>query len=101
MQADAPPADGTGLIDACGIDPGAVCEAVWNATDNEILAKLADLFIGRLLTAIIILAVAWILARVARRLVRRGVYNLIARDSEVATKALEKVGMAPSAAVAR
>ncbi len=98
MQADAPPADGTGVIEACGIDPGAVCEAVWNATDNEILAKLADLFIGRFLTAIIILAAAWIIARIARRLVRRGVYNVIARDSEVAAKALEKVGMAPSAA---
>ena len=81
MQADAPPADGTGLIDACGVDPGAVCEAVWDATDNEILAKLADVVNDIQLTSIIILAIAWIIARVARRLVRRGVYNQIARDS--------------------
>jgi moderate conductance mechanosensitive channel len=98
VQVDDPLADGTGLLDACGVDPGAVCEAVWNATDNAILAKLADLFVGRLLTAIVIVVAAWIIVRVARRLVRRGVYDLIARDSEVAAKALEKVGIAPSVA---
>jgi small-conductance mechanosensitive channel len=93
MQA---PADDAGLMDACGDEPGTICEAVWNATENETLAKLADWFIGRPLTAIVILLAAWIIAWFARRAVRRGVYRLVASDTDLAAYALEKVGMAPT-----
>ena len=44
--AAAPPDDG-GLVEACGADPGEVCEAVWDRTADTTLAKLADWFIGR------------------------------------------------------
>lgn len=99
MQADgAPPADDPGLASACGDTPGTICKAVWNATENETLAKLADWFIGRPLAAILIVVAAWVIARLARRAVRKGVYRLIATDSEVAARALEKVGMGSSAA---
>ena len=71
-----PPPDDPGLVDACGDDPGAICEAVWDGTSNEALAKLADWVIGRPLTIILILLVAWLVARLARRLVRRAVYRV-------------------------
>ncbi len=63
----APPDDDPGLTDACGEDPGTVCETVWDATGSEGWAKAADWFIGRPLTILLIVVVAWIVARLARR----------------------------------
>ena len=90
------PPDEAGLTNACGDQPGAICEAVWNATENETLARLSDWFIGRPLTALVIILAAWIIARLARRAVRRGVYRLVANDTELATKAMVKVGLSPT-----
>jgi small-conductance mechanosensitive channel len=92
----APPGDDSGLIDACGIDPGAVCEAVWDATDSEGWAKLADWFIGKPLTIVIILVVAFVVARVTRRAVRRGVRRLVMTQRVAGTWALERVGLSPT-----
>ena len=93
----AAPPDG-GLADACGMNPGEVCEAVWDRTADTTLAKLSDWFIGRPLSAIIILVVAWIVARIARRLVRRSVYRIVSTDRDTATRALQHVGVATSVA---
>ncbi|MFV0309301.1 MAG: mechanosensitive ion channel family protein [Desertimonas sp.] len=80
------------LADACGEDPGAACEAVWDATGNEHLARLADWFIGRPLTILGIVVVAWVAARVARRGVRRVVYRIVANEN-AAARALSKAGL--------
>ena len=88
----APPPDDPGLVDACGLDPGAICEAVWDGTSNEVLTKLTAWVIGNPLTIILILLIAWIVARWARRLVRRAVNRLINADREAA-KALRTVGL--------
>jgi moderate conductance mechanosensitive channel len=90
----APPGDDSGLIDACGRDPGAVCEAVWDATESEGWAKVADWFIGKPLTILIILVVAFVVARVARRAVRKGVRRLVMTQRVAGTWALERVGIA-------
>jgi small conductance mechanosensitive channel len=92
----APPGDDSGLIDACGIDPGTVCEAVWDATESEGWAKVADWFIGKPLTILIILVVAFVVARVARRFVRRGVRRLVMTQRVAGTWALERVGFDPT-----
>ncbi len=89
----APPGDDSGLIDACGLEPGAVCEAVWDATESERWAKIADWFIGKPLTILIILVVAFVVARVARRFVRRGVRRLVMTQRVAGTWALERVGI--------
>ena len=53
MQDGAPPAADPGLTAACGEAPGTICEAVWNATENEALAKAADtIMVGDLIRAI-------------------------------------------------
>jgi small conductance mechanosensitive channel len=93
---DGAPSDG--LTDVCGTQPGTVCEAVWNASGNETLAKLSNWFVGSILTAIVILVVSWIAALLARRAVRRAVYRVIASDSDVAARALGKVGLTQAAA---
>jgi moderate conductance mechanosensitive channel len=89
----APPGPDPGLTDACGLDPGAICEAVWDATDSEWWAKVADWFIGKPLTILIIFVVAFVVARVARRAVRRGVRRLVTTQRVAGTWALERVGM--------
>ncbi len=92
MQAAAP---SQGLVDACGEKPGAVCEWVWDQTGNGVLAELADWVIGRPLAVGVILLVAWIVARVSRRMARRAIVRFMTADS--ATRALEKVGVGPAA----
>jgi moderate conductance mechanosensitive channel len=88
----APPPDDPGLVEACGIDPGTICEAVWDQTSNELLAKLAGWVIGIPLTVILILLIAWLVARWANKLVRRAVRRLIYADRDAA-KALKTVGV--------
>lgn len=87
-----PPAD-PDLVETCGVDPGAVCEAVWNRTENETLAKVADWFIGRPLTIVLILVVAWIISRVVRRLLRRTIHRFVVTDRVAAGRALQRVGV--------
>ena len=89
----APPED-PGLVEACGEAPGEICKAVWNQTADTTLAKLSDWFIGRPLSAIIMLLVAWIVARIARRLVRKSIYRIVSTDRDTATRALQHVGVA-------
>ena len=73
----APPVDDAGLTDACGEDPGAVCERVWDATGSEAWAKVADWFIGVPLTIVLVLTIAWIVARLARRGIHRSVRRVV------------------------
>lgn len=96
---DDPTATSAELIDVCGADPGIVCEEVWDATDNETLAKLADWVIGRPLTILLILLVAWLVSRFGRRIVRRSVARVVASDTDVASRTLRRVGVNPPAAL--
>lgn len=59
------------LAEACGDDPNLLCEAVFEWTDNDTLAKLADWFVDRPFRIILILVVAWIVTRILRRAVTR------------------------------
>ena len=96
MQVITAPPEDPGLVDACGEEPGEICEAVWDRTADATLAKLADWFIGRPLSVLLILAITWIVALVARRAIRRAVYRLAATDRDTATRALQRVGVASS-----
>jgi small conductance mechanosensitive channel len=98
MLTTAPPDGDAALTDACGEDPGAICEAVYDSTDSEAWAKAADWFIGVPLTILVIVVVAWIIARLARRAVRRGVQRLIISNREATSWALQRVGVETAAA---
>jgi moderate conductance mechanosensitive channel len=89
----APPDDDPALTDACGENPGAVCEAVWDATGSEGWAKAADWFIGRPLTIVLILIVAFIVARLTRRWVRKGIRRVVMTQRVAGTWALQRVGI--------
>ena len=64
------------LAEACGDDPGFLCELVFDATGNENLADVAD-FLVRPLKVALILVVAWILNRVVRRTINRTIEGII------------------------
>ena len=95
----APPPVDPGLVDACGVDPGTICEAVWDSTSNELLATLSDWLLGKPLTVILILLITWLFARWARRMVRRAVTRLVYADRDAA-KALKTVGVDVPVAIA-
>ncbi len=98
MVLTVPPGGDAGLTDACGEDPGAVCEAVWDATGSERWSKAADWFIGRPLTIIVIVAVAWIASRVSRRAIRKAVHRVMESNASARSWALQHVGAEPTGA---
>lgn len=66
------------LEDACGTDPAALCEWVFEHTgDNHALAVAVDWLVGRPLAIVGVILGAWVAARLARRLVRRGVRRML------------------------
>ena len=69
-----------GLQDACGENPNFVCRQVFESTENETLAGIADWLIDRPLMIAFILIVSWILVRVARRGVDRTVKRIVISD---------------------
>jgi small-conductance mechanosensitive channel len=83
------------LDDACGLEPGGVCEWVYERTDgSETLAKLADWLVGRPLEIVFVVVVASIAARVARRWIRRVVHRFVVEET-LASRQLRRLGMTP------
>lgn len=82
------------LSDACGLEPRFVCERVFEATGgNEALTQIADWLIGRPLSVLAIVLVAWIATRVAQRYVRRLVKRIVAPDRDATVRRLAKIGI--------
>lgn len=82
------------LSDACGLEPKFICERVFEATGgNETLTELVDWLIGRPLSVLVIVFVAWIVTRVAQRYVRRLVTRIVAPDRTATTRRLARIGI--------
>ena len=81
------------VIDACGVDPGALCEWVYDQTGNETLAKLSDWLVGTPLTVLCIVVGAWILAHLTRRYLARVVRGVMMRQNSLPVKQLGRVGI--------
>jgi small conductance mechanosensitive channel len=80
------------LVDACGTNPGRFCEWVWEQTENETLAQLADWFVDTPLRLILTFVIALLANWFVRRLVLRGTKHIIDPPSMVA-KPLEGLGV--------
>ncbi len=74
------------LSDACGADPGFVCELIFDTTGNETLAEIGDVLI-RPARVVLILLVAWIVTRFVHRLINSSVARLIAAQEAKAEDA--------------
>jgi small conductance mechanosensitive channel len=72
-----------GLADACGPDPGFLCELVYDQTGSETLAELAEVLVVPL-KIVVILLLAWLLNRVARRAIARATEHLVAQTESLA-----------------
>jgi small-conductance mechanosensitive channel len=70
------------LTDACGEDPGAICEWVFDTTDNDTLARIADWLVRTPMRIALILLVALVVNRVVRRALLRFVERVSQERSE-------------------
>lgn len=61
----------TALDAACGSDPNLICKWVFERTDSDAWASIADWFLDRPLRVLFIVGLAWLAARLGRRLVSR------------------------------
>lgn len=87
-------ADGdAAVLEACGVDAGWLCEHVYDWTGNETMAEIADWLVGRPLTIAMVLLVGWIVSRIARRYVRRGVERFATADRAGTRRRLEALGL--------
>ena len=82
-----------GLLDACGAEPGSLCEWVYDQTGNQTLAKLSDWLVGTPLTVLCIVLGAWILAHLARRYLGRVVRGVMVRHDSLPVRQLSRVGI--------
>lgn len=79
--------------DACYEQTGTLCSQVYEWTDgNETVANLADWFIDKPVQIVIIIVIAWVLVRLARRWVRRFVTRVVAPEVTSAQR-LEQLGI--------
>ena len=74
VQSDVP-----GLSDACGLEPGLVCEWIWDVSGNERLAEIAAWGLEKPLKIILILFGAVLVNRLVKRTIR-GVVNRLVED---------------------
>jgi small conductance mechanosensitive channel len=70
-----------GLTNACGDSPNWVCEWLYDVTENDTVARILDWVIAKPLTVLLILGIAWVLNRIARRGIQSLVDAMI-RDRE-------------------
>ena len=61
---------------ACGNDPGFICREVFNATHDATIARVADFVVGKPLAILLIIVLAALASKIARRAVKRGLAKL-------------------------
>ncbi|WP_420639270.1 mechanosensitive ion channel family protein [Candidatus Poriferisocius sp.] len=79
--------------DACGADPGFFCELVFDNTENERLAEIVGWVVERPLRIALILLGAWLVKRIAHRLIDRFTKRLVAQSQEESDKQVKSAGL--------
>lgn len=84
----------------CWEDDGSLCSWLYDVTGgNEAVARSADWLVVRPLQIVLILVVAWIAVRLARRWIRRSVERVVAPRHDETVRRLERLGVTPPAAL--
>jgi small conductance mechanosensitive channel len=65
------------LSDACGTEPGFVCEWIFDLSGSAVAARFAEWVVAKPAKVILILVAAYIINRIVRRTIRRLVQTLI------------------------
>ena len=68
------------LTSACGEDPGAACEWVWDNTHNEALAKTANWLVDKPLQILIVVVLTFVIGWFLRTVHEAGDHEV--RDAE-------------------
>jgi small conductance mechanosensitive channel len=68
------------VSDACGFDPGVVCEIVFRISSNESAARTADSFLAKPAKVLFMFFLAWVAARLARRAIHRTTERWVAKQ---------------------
>ena len=90
----------TDLQSACDEDPSWVCRRVFEWTESAWWAGFAEWFVARPATILVIVALAFVTNRVARRLIRRGIERWV-EDPEGRTRRMGRLrSRAPNLLVA-
>lgn len=91
-----------GLANACGDQPGLVCEWIYDLTENEGVAQTIDWIVAKPLKVIFILLLAWMVVRLARRGINSMISKLIReREEKAEQRRLEEVEDGRFASLAR
>ena len=77
------------LTEACGTEPGFICELVFDASGNETAADVAE-FLVRPVKVLLIFLVAWIVNRLVRRTINRTITGIIESQSKKLEEAQEE-----------
>jgi small conductance mechanosensitive channel len=75
------------LTEACGLEPGFICEWVYDTTDNEAAAEIVGWLVERPLKVVVILFGAWLLNRFVGRAIDRLVTRIVETRSQETTEA--------------
>ena len=78
--------DPAALADACGKDPGWICERVFDATDSKSWAKVAEWIVAKPLVILVTILVAAIIARIGRWMVTRSMNRLLVSQTKGRTR---------------
>ena len=76
------------LTDACGDDPGSICKWVFEQTDSEFLATVADWVMAKIVPSVLILIGAFIVVRIVRSSVERATKRLAHATSDARLREL-------------
>ncbi|MEX2658917.1 MAG: mechanosensitive ion channel family protein [Acidimicrobiales bacterium] len=64
-----------GTAEACGTEPSRICSLVWETTSNKTFATLSDFLLAKPLKILLIVVLAMLVNRLARRAIRRFVQS--------------------------
>lgn len=82
---------------ACGADPGWACEQVFELTENETLADLADFAFASATQIVIVVVIALVARSIVKRAIRRLGDRIVERASSAATPTPERARAATRA----
>ena len=68
------------LAEVCGADPSLICREVLDGTDSRRAAEVADVLFAKPLSILVVVVLAWIFNRLARKAIDRFVHSVSGED---------------------
>ena len=85
------------LTEACGSDPGLICDWAFDVTNNERWSQAVEWLVHKPLVALAIFAVAWLANRLVRKAIDRAVAGMLARSASQQAQREGEISQGPLA----